>query len=155
MTTTVTLQHDSVNSGTAIVLENTTVKFSWKNLNEVKPILGKYDIVENEYGGFENPKLTLSGFIDVDNIPSNGLTQELTTELATLRSVTPLVLTVTTGTSATALKGRPTGGYETDGDMTLANTINVVIDSFDLSISAKNADLAHFWDFSIQLHEVI
>ena len=151
----VTLQHANVNGGTAVTLYGASVKFSWKNLTKPNPIPGKYDISETEYGGFENPKIVITGAFSVDDIDSNELTQELLTDFAALRSTTPITLTVSTGSTPTYLKGRPSGGYETDGDMTLSNSIKIQIESFDISISGQDSDLGHFWNYSITAHETI
>ncbi len=91
----------------------------------------------------------------MDDMIANGLTQELLTEFAALRSTTPITLSVPTGStsSPTYLKGRPSGGYETDGTMTLQNTINVVIDSFDIMID-NSSQQGRFWSYVINLTEV-
>jgi hypothetical protein len=150
----ITLTHSAVNSGTAVILYNTKVSLSWKNLNKMDPIPGKYDITENENAGFENPKITLIGNFDVDDIDTNELTQELLVNFATLRSTVPIVLSIPAGETPTYLKGRPTGGYETDGNQTMSNSINVVIDSFDISFDS-GSELGRFWNYSIHMHEVI
>lgn len=150
----VKLQHSLVNSGTDVLLESAKVTFGWKNLNEAKPIPGKFDIVANEYGGFENPKIVISGHIDIDDILSNYLTQDLLTSFATLRSTTPITLTIETGSSTTALKGRPTSGYDTNGVNVLLSTIKYIIDSFDVTLGT-DSDMAHFWKFNIIGHETI
>jgi len=149
-----TLQHTLVNSGTAVILQNSKVNYGLKKIFKVPPIPGKYDIAEAEYSGFENPKITITGHFDVNDIDSNELTQELLTELFMLKSTTPLVLSVPTGTSAspTYLKGRPSGGYETDGDMTMQNTINVIITSISFGLSSSS-DEGHFWNYNISLTE--
>lgn len=150
----VKLQHSLVNSGNEVILESTKVTFSMKMLNEAKPIPGKFDIVENEYGGFENPKIILDGFIDIDDIPTNGLTQNILVSFAIMETTTPIILTVESGSSTTALKGRPTDGYSTNGTNTLLSSINFVIDSYTIML-ANSSDLGHFWKFNIIGHETI
>ena len=148
----VTLNHTSVNSGSNVILENVSVSFSWKNLNKVDPIPGKYDIVENNYEGFENPRIVLRGHLDVEENRTDAITQELLVDFATLRSETPITLTVPTGSTPIYLKGRPSGGYETDGAQTMQNSLSVVIDSFDISIDSSS-EQGRFWSYSITLHE--
>jgi len=148
----VTLTHSSVNSGTAVELYNTEITFGFKKLINTDPVSGKYDIVEANYDGFENPLIALQCVIDVDDIPTNGLTQQLLTEFATLRSTTPITLSITSGSSGTALGGRPSGGYTTTGSMALSNTINVIIESFDIRI-ASSSEMGHLWNVSIKCRE--
>jgi len=153
MVNNITMTHASVNSGTAVILEVASVKYGWKNITNTDPITGKYDIVEAEYSGFENPRIVISGHFDVDSMLTSGITQEILTEFATIRSITPISLSIPTGETPTYLKGRPTAGYETDGDMTMLDTINVQIDSFDLNISGVSSDKGRNWDYTITCHE--
>jgi len=148
----VTLQHTSVNSGTAVTLHATSVSYGWKNLTNVEPIQGKYDSVEANFGGFENPKITLSGSFDIGDLESNELTQDLLVNFATLRHTTPIKLTIPTGSTPIYLKGRPTGGYETDGAQTLRDYIYIQIESFDLQID-NSSELGRFWNYNIVAHE--
>jgi hypothetical protein len=149
----VTMTHSAVNSGTAVILQGVSVSLAWSNLSKVDPIPGKYDITESDYAGFENPKIVIEGHFDVDDISSNELTQELLVNFATLRSTTPISLSVPTGSSPTYLKGRPTAGYETDGSQTLLNTIKIQIDSFNISLNTSS-ELGRFWSYSINCTEV-
>ena len=148
----VTLQHALVNAGADIILESASVGYSFKNLNDSTPTPGRFDIVETQYGGFENPKITISGHIDIDDVLPNGLTQELLTSIAILKTEVPIVLTIETGSTATPLKGRPATGYSTSGSNAMISTINFIIDSFDIKLS-NSADRAHLWTFSINGHE--
>ena len=147
-----TLQHSLVNSGTPVILESANVSYSFKNLSDSTPIPGLFDITETQYGGFENPKINISGHIDVDDILSNGLTQELLTSFAILKTEVPVVLTIETGQSATPLKGRPADGYSTGGTNTMTSSIGFIIDTFDIKLN-NNADRSHLWTFSITGHE--
>ena len=151
-----TMTHASVNGGTAVILQNSRIGFSFKKIQKALPITGKYDITEVEYGGIENPKIRITGSFDVEDISTNELTQELITEFLMIKSVTPISLSVPSGITGapTYLKGRPTGGYETDGAMTLLNTINVSIDSFDLSFDGTS-DQGRHWTYSLICTETI
>ena len=149
-----TLTHTLVNSGTAVILQNSKVTYGWKNLNEVKPIPGKFDIVENNNNGFENPKITISGYFDdIESPASNELTQKLLIDFATLQSTGAISLSVPVGAGSTYLGGRPSGGYANDGTNTLQNTISVVIDSFIINVDGTSSDRGTFWSYSITLHE--
>lgn len=149
-----TFQHNLVNSGTPVILHAENINLSWKNLNEHEPIPGKYDIVNNDYAGFENPKITIRGYFDIEDIDSNELTQELLTEFATIKSTTPISLVIPIGQTPYYLKGRPVTGYENDGDFSMQNSLNVVIDSFDISLSGRESDMGRFLSYSIVLTEV-
>jgi len=144
----VKMNHPLVNSGNDIVLESAKISYSFKNLNEAKSMPGKFDIVESENVGFENPKISISGNWDVDRMLTDGLDQELLISLAIVRSEVPIKLTIKTGNSNKSLGGRPTAGYSTEGSNILLDDINFIIDSFDIKIGA-NSDLAHSWDYSI------
>ncbi|MCK4960799.1 MAG: hypothetical protein KAT00_15405, partial [Planctomycetes bacterium] len=152
----VTLTHSLVNSGTAVILYGAKVDYSLKKIQKTNPIPGKYDIVEVEYGGMENPKITVEGVFDVNDIDTNETTQELMTDFTLIQSTTPIVLSVPTGASAspTYLKGRPTGGYETDGDMTMLDSINISIDSFTIGIDSTS-DQGSMWRYKFVLTETI
>ncbi len=154
MVNNVTLTHPSVNGGTAVILYSPRINFAMKKLSKTQPIPGKYDIAEVEYAGIENPKITINFVIDVDEIDSNEMTQELLTEFLMVRSTTPITLSVPTGATPTYLKGRPTNGYETDGDMTLLDTIKVSIDDFTIDLNSS-ADRAHLWTYKLVLTETI
>lgn len=150
---TVKLQHPQVNGGTAVVAYSTKVDFSWKNMSDVNPIEASYDIVESNYSGFENPKIVISGRLDVDNLGSNEISQKYLVDFSTLRSTTPITLTVETGNNSTALQGRPSSGYNTSGANSLSNSLKIQIDSFDVSIKGSDSDLGHNWSWTINAHE--
>ena len=148
-----TMTHSAVNGGTAVILHGVEVTYSWGNLTKTDPIPGKYDITEAENGGFENPKIIIRGNFDVEDISSNEITQDLLVNFATLRSTTPISLSVATGSSPVYLKGRPSGGYETDGAQTLQNSISIQINSFDIKIDTSS-ETGRFWTYSINCTEV-
>lgn len=151
---TITLEHPNVNSGTSVVLHGAKINYAWKNLFAVDPIPSKNDIVESGYEGFENPKIVIKCSVDVDDLITNSLTQQLLTEFSTLRSTTPVTLTIQTGSSNTPLKGRPTGGYESDGGMTMTNSIEIQIESFSIDFDSES-EMSHFWNYNIVSHETI
>ncbi len=154
MVNNITLTHSSVNGGTSVILQNSRVGLSLKKSTKTPPIPGKYDITHTEYGGFENPKISISGFFDVEDIDSNEANQELLTEFLMLQSTTPITLSVPTGSSPIYLKGRPTGGYETDGNMTMSNSIKVSIETLDISLDSTS-EKGIFWMYRMSLTETI
>ena len=120
-------------------------------------ITNKHDLSETEYGGFENPKIVIRGQFDVEDIDSNELTQKLLVDFATLQSTTPISLSVPIGldSSPTYLGGRPSGGYSTSGSNTLSNSINIVIETFDLSVNGRVSDLGRVIEYTINAHEAV
>jgi len=150
-----TLTNTNVNSGTAITILGGSVKYAWKNLTKADPVEGKYDIVESHYGGFENPKIVLSGHFDADNSAklSNVMTHAMLVNFATVKSGTT-TLKVSLGTTPLVLGGRPTAGYETNGANTLdtTNGIDVQIDSFDLDASTQT-NAGKKVNYTITMHE--
>jgi len=149
-----TLSHPSVNSGTAVNLQMRDIQFGFKCFREAKPVEGKFDISSANFLGFENPGINITGVIDIDNVGSNTVTQDLLTSFACLKSTTPLTLTVVLGTSG-KLGGRPSGGYSTGGSNTLASTISVVVDSFDIQSNAVDSVSGQRVDYSLTLIETI
>jgi hypothetical protein len=155
MATDTTLTHASVNSGTAVILPNVQVSWDWSNLTSATPATSKYDSVAVDKVGFENVKVTVSGAIDIDKIPTNGLTHALFVDFLALKSTDPIELKVSTGgvlsgVSETVLGGRPTAGYDSSGSNTLdtTNGISIVIDSASLQMSSSESKLGQRWNFS-------
>jgi len=154
MATDMTLQHDSVNSGTAVLLNGATLSYSWKNIADARPTQGKNDINPAEYAGFENPRIIISGTIDVSDVNPNIMTQALLTDFAMADlSTTPITLTVQTGlgTSTRYLKGRPTAGYNVGGTMT--DFIYVQIASFDISFGTPESNEGCIWNYTVEMIE--
>lgn len=161
------LSHPSVNSGNGVELNGVEVNFAWKNNNTTKPVLGTYDIAETSYEGFENPKIILRGVIDIDaqsgiNTPATNpvtskklICQKLLVDFAAIKSTTPLTLTIFSGNNATQnrLGGRPAGGYNSSGSNTLANTLSVAVESFDVRFGTSSAKEGQRWDYSITFVE--
>jgi len=153
-----TLQHPSVNGGTAVKLNLAHWTFSWKNLVRTNPIDAKYDIAEVDYTGFENPRIVIRGVIDADTADTDVITQTLLVDFVTLRSETPLTLTITFGgveggETEDTLGGRPTGGYDTTGSNTLSTTIKVWIEAFDMDSGTDKTKEGQRVDFGITFVE--
>ncbi len=146
------MKHASVNSNTAVSLLNTKVAFAWKNITNQDPIVGKYDIGETNFGGFESPVIVVEGHIDVEDVSANELNQELLIEFAALRHETAITLTVPCGGTPQYLKGRPSAGYETDGTMTLQNTMSVWIKGFNINFD-NSSQQGRFWNYAITFVE--
>lgn len=153
----VTLTHSLVNGGIAVTINNVEVSYGWKNLVNVDPAEAYYDIVPSQNKGFENPTIKLTGVIDIEDVDTNEMTQEHLVNFATLRNSTPISLSISAGGlgaggTATYLKGRPSGGYSTDGSNSLSNSINIIIDSFDFDFDT-GSEQGHIWNYSITFHE--
>jgi len=147
-----TITHTLVNSGTAVNLYGVDISYGWKSLSDVSPAESSYDIVPCQSKGFENPTINVTGVIDVNNVGTNELTQQLLINFATLQTTTPITFALTCGTNSYALGGRPSGGYSTSGTQTLGSTISVFIDSFNISLDSSS-DRNHIWRYSINFIE--
>jgi hypothetical protein len=158
----ITLQHSLVNGGVAVALKGVSVNYNWKNLFNVNPAVSKFDIVPGNYMGFENPTISIRGVMDMTDIDSNELNQSHLINFCTLLTTTPIVLTIPTSSSGSAedpfpatpiyLKGRPLAGYQTNGQNTLLNSINIMIVNFSLDIS-NNSEMGHMWNYTIEARE--
>jgi len=153
-----TLTNALVNGGTAVKLNAYRIRYGWKNLGKIEPIAGKYDIAEGNFLGFENPVIEVEGIIDVDNLPSPNtgsnavITQEYLIDFC-LAKEADTYFSVKTGQNNVALKGRPSSGYSVGGTMT--DTVKVMIESFDLSFSARESREGYIWRYRLVMREVI
>lgn len=153
----ITLQNSNVRWNSKVKLNGASVTYNWKNITKSDPVPGKYDTVEAYYGGFENPRIVINGYIDVNANPlysgSACITQNLLMDFAQEgASTTYLVVSTGTETSGTAmLNGRPTAGYSVGG--TYLPYLKVQIDGFTLNTSANDSREGHFWNYSIEMHE--
>lgn len=160
----ITFQHSLVNSGTAVSLPGATVSYKWKNITNFNPAIAKFDIVPGSFIGWENPTIIVAGTISTVDQQTNEMTQQLLVNFSTLKTTTPIVLTIPTSSSGTAespfsatptyIGGRPSTGYETDGTNVLSNTINVMIEDWSLDVD-QSADLGHIWRYSITCREAV
>ena len=153
--TDITIVNPNVNSGNAVTIFGGTMRYDWKNLTKSDPVEGKYDIVESHFGGFENPKIVVTGQFDADNVAghSNVMNHALLVDFASCKSGTTTIK-ISLGTTPLVIGGRPTNGYETDGAQTLdvTNGIDVQIDSFSLSANVV-IKYGQKVDFTIIMHE--
>lgn len=85
-----TITNANVNGGNAVTVIGGKVTYSWENLTKPVPIPGNYDTVESNFGGFENPKIVITGVIDADNLGviANHLNMKLLIDLAIEKSAT-------------------------------------------------------------------
>jgi hypothetical protein len=153
--TDMTLTNPNVNSGTAVVLQGAKFSWTWKNLTKNEAVEGKYDIQESRFGGFLSPKMSLSGFINVDEVPTNSLTQSLLMDFLQEKSATT-TLVILTGTSGTYFKGRPTAGYSVGG--TYVNSLKIQLETANINFATHGGDQStegHGWPYTINFHETI
>lgn len=156
MTSVVTLQHTSVNSGTAVDLRAFNVRYAWKNIIKHNPQTGNKDVVEVDDAGMENPLIVIDGLIDTDDGASNVITQELLLDFANAPTANDITLTVWIDGedgSSTVIKGRPSSGYNDTPPRTYTNTLKVWVDSFSININAKTTKDGRVWGYTIKLLE--
>jgi hypothetical protein len=168
----ITLQNPNVNGGTAVNLNSDDYKWAWKNQTKPLPIEGSYDVVETDFGGFENPKIIIKGVIDVDNESltsplTHKITQALLVDFARMRAG-DTTLTVQLGgnkidpatgnpVGVNYVKGRPSAstgyaGSTPSATITLQNTISVQVESIDVSGNTGTSN-GQEQKYSITLHE--
>ncbi len=90
--TEATLTNSQVNSGTTVKLNQITYTYSWKNLAGAEPVPGKYGKTSADMRGWENPIITLSGVINVDDADSNTMTMDLLIDFAKERTADTTLL---------------------------------------------------------------
>lgn len=158
----ITIKNAGVNSGKAIWLDSGSITIGLKNLIRTNPVEGKvddsgnFDISEIDYGGVENPAISVTGTIDVDLAQLTGLTidEETNCSSATwnllkelgLAKDYPTYLTVGTGVTPTYLTGRI---ILTSPN---ANKIKVHIETITVKIDTT-AEKGHLWDYTIAMRE--
>lgn len=153
--TDATLQHNDVNSNTAVSLNNVTIKYAWKNIVKQDPIPGKGDISEVDYNGFENPIIILTGWIDTDDTSSNLINHSLLLDFAQANNssnTTKLTITcVGEDTTATYLKGRPSTGYSVGG--TYRDFLLVQVKNFSFNFGVPKSKEGRIWGYTIEFTE--
>ena len=161
------LKNSDVNSGTAVWLTAAKLTFGFKNLTKTDPAEGKFDTIESDYGGFENPRITINGQIDIDNEPANSITPILLYNFGTATQ-NPTYLAVPVGSTDHYIPGIRM--YNSSGTeigttrISLANSdtkyttdttegwIRVRIQSFTINID-NTSDKGHFLTYQIVCHE--
>ena len=138
----------NVNSGTAVVFQGATLNYAWQNLTRTTPLTGQFTIAETQVSGYENPKIVITGFIDTNQSTTNIVTQSLLQDFASVAyqsgdSDTHITLSVSTGSTNTFLKD-----YNHSND-----SVRVVVENFNLTLDAADADLGHLWRYSLTLVE--
>lgn len=150
MTGYILLQQENVNSDNEVFLNLTDLDYSWSGLTNSTPVPGKWDTVESDVGGFENPQIVVSGVVDLgdsslvdvdnDGTSETPMSIPLMLDFAQVRFTgnNPIKLTVATGGDGTTnvfVKGRPGDGYSVGG--TYRDFIYVIVDSFSFNITSE------------------
>jgi len=144
MTNSITLTNDTINSGTAVKLLNSTFTYGFKNMTDVDPTNGGFGITEVQFWGWENPKITLTFHIPIDNIISGFMTWSLWNEFAKNKydgtSGTQTKLNINVGGSDTAF-----ADYSLDSTSDSVTTIPVQVDNFKLVFGPGGSNNSAFW----------
>ena len=151
----------TVNSGNPVWLVDARLTKQWQNDNKYDPVPGKFDVVEGRQLSFENPKITVEGFIDIHNTSGthtiNGdancskVNENLLIQLSALKQLSNSYLELKGwyGTNSTSTLGRNT----TSGYPTVTTTgVRVMVDGYSLDIPSDSED-NHMWSFSMTLTE--
>ena len=136
-----TLTNSQVNSGTAVKLNQISYSYSWKNLAGAEPVPGKYDKTSADMRGWENPVITLSGAINVDDAASNTMTMDLLIDFAKERTATTTLL-IYCGTTPFVLRDSDKG----------SSGLSVQVISFSLKGDTNTKD-GHIIDYELEVQE--
>jgi hypothetical protein len=150
-----------LNGGNPIWILRNELQKAWSNVNKYDPVEGAYDCSEVRQIGIENPKLTINGYIDIDNTSgtfticgytgSVKMTEYWLIQLACLKYTTNsyLVLEDWSGTTGNKMLGRATdSGYPAT-----TQGIVVSVDTFDFQNDASS-ERGHIWNYSLKLTEI-
>ena len=139
------LKNAGVNSGTSVWLTETNGKIGFKAVTKADPSDGKEDIVEASRSTIENPLFTVSGVIDVDNIPTNGITYSLLKDFIKETSY-DTYLQIAVGDTDVYLDGFDENpDSETNWIRVQIMNINIVFDS--------NSEKGHYINYTITFRE--
>lgn len=145
---TITLSASGVNGGTAVTIYAASVSYNWKNLIRTDPSPQKFDTVEADTSGWENPIIAIEGSFNVDDLDTNEIRHAHLINFAKIQydgsSSTAITLTVPTGLGATQ-----TNLLAADASTT---TIRVIVDSFQIKLNV-GSEMGHIWDFTLTLRE--
>lgn len=161
-----TFQHVAVNGGTAVdLLVDSIGPYIWKNNISLKPVPGRFSIAndattgltEIDVLGHENPRITISGSINVDDIGSNEMTPDLLKAFARIQ-FTGTKGDVTGNTTGAIKVTIRTGLGATDTFIKDQSDTNsyfyAIIDSFTLTPD-QGSDTQHLWRYTINLIETL
>ena len=147
--TDITLTNPLINSGNPVYLRGATLSYSFKPLTRTTPITGSDSLSETQCSGIDNPKINITGYIDVDCTDINLISQSLLLAFAKNQydgTVDKTIsLSVTTGSSDVYLRN-------TDDD---ANSLKVVMENFSINMSSSGSKYAGFWNYSMTLVETL
>ncbi len=140
-TTEATLTNSQVNSGTAVKLNQISYTYSWGDLAGSEPVPGKFDKSKADMRGWENPTITITGAINVDDADSNTITMDLLIDFAKEKTADTTLL-IYLGATPYVLR---------DGDKG-SSGINVQIINFTLKGDTNTKD-GHIIEYDLQVQE--
>ena len=150
--TQITLQSNNINGSTAVVLNGANATYTFKPLTRTAPLATAFTLSEAQVSGYENPRIVIRGYIDTNNIPTNGITMPLLRDFAKVNydgtNNTAIYLTLFAGKAPVYAVGA-----ESTTAWTSSQTIKVIVESFNISMDNSDSDLAHFWTYSLNLVE--
>ena len=149
---------NGVNGGTAIILDTTLTSFAYslKNMVSADPVPNKevsstqkYGIAQVDKIGMNNPIITITGTIDVDDIASNEITLELIKDIARVRydgtATTAIILNIQSGKNGAS----PTDIKNYNSSST---NIRVILDSVDVR-GDQTSEQLHLLNYTLNFIE--
>ena len=151
--TDITLQSTGINSGTTVTLNGASVKYAFKPLTRTTPYATSFTLSESQISGFENPKIIVTGYIDVNNIPTNGITMPLLRDFALNRYDGTEAKSIYLKIKSGRINPKYLVGTASSTSWSTDQTIKVIVESFDISMASSDSDYAHFWTYTLNLVE--
>jgi len=152
MTNQISLYCGNINGGIAVKLLNGKFTYGWKNLVSSHPSNSAYGNAEAQFTGWENPIISLTFYIPIDNTPGGFMTWSLWNKFAKNQydgtSLSMVKLYVTVGSSDTAF----TSYAEVEGH-TSKTQIPIQLKSYSLNFSPDDSNNAGFWTINAQFQE--
>lgn len=149
--TDIYLTNPTINSGNPVYLKGASLTYAFKPLTRVDPLANAFDIGEVQIAGWENPKVIIRGYINVNQLDSSTIQQSSLLAFAKNQydgtAGTATSLLVKSGTESSTWNG-----YLYANDAT-TSTIRVSVESFDISVDAGDSDEGHLWDYTLNLVE--
>lgn len=151
--TDITLQNNNINGGVPIKMNGAEVTYAFKPLTRTVPLATSFDLSETQVSGYENPRLVISGYIDTENIPANGITMPLLRDLAKVEYDGSEETSVYLNISVGSINKKYLIGAKSETDWDTDQNIKVIIESFNIKMASSESRYAYFWNYSINLVE--
>lgn len=154
MANTIKLINTNITGSNGLKLLGSKFNYGWKNLTSEDPSESSYGNVESVFQGWENPQVSLTFFIPIDNSTlTDGTTfmnwakwNSLVKNQYDGTSNTQTKLQIKVGDSDTSFSD-----YSSDSTSSYTTDIPVAIKSYSLTFSPDDSNKSGFWTVNAQL----